>query len=352
MAILCSSAALSREQAQTFIENVVSVMPYPLGIATNFLINGSGYLIPMVTEEPSVVAGASHAAKLARACGGFQVQATESLMIGQIVLVGVSDMQKACTLLATHKDELLERANEKDPRLCSLGAGARDLECRVVQTQRGAMLAIHLIVDVKDAMGANVVNTMAEAIAPKIELLCGGKARLKIVSNLSTKRMVKAQATWSKEVIGFETIEGILDAQAFARADQWRATTHNKGIMNGIDAVGLATGNDVRALEAGAHSFAARSGSYQPLTHYEKNKYGDLVGCLEIPLSVGILGGMTTAHPTSRVALKILGVKRACDLAAIMGAVGLAQNFAALRALVTEGIQKGHMRLHARKETT
>lgn len=352
MAILRSSAALTREEAQTFIENVVAVMPYPMGIATNFCINGHDHLIPMVTEEPSVVAGASHAAKLARPRGGFQVDVMRSLMIGQIVLVGIPDIQKTCTLLEKHKEELLALANEKDPLLCSLGGGARDIKLREVQTKRGAMLALHLIVDVKDVMGANVVNTMAEAIAPKIEQLCGGRARLKIVSNLSTKRMVKAQATWNKDVIGFDTIEGILDAQAFACADQWRATTHNKGIMNGIDAVALATGNDVRALEAGAHSFAARSGSYQPLTHYEKNNQGDLTGYLEIPLSVGILGGMTTAHPTSRVALKLLGVSNACDLAAIMGAVGLAQNFAALRALVTEGIQKGHMRLHARKEKT
>ncbi len=342
---------LDFDRAERLIENVVSVMSLPMGIASNFLVNDKDYFVPMVTEEPSVVAAASFAAKLAREAGGFYAVASSSEMTGQIVLVRSCEVGQATSLLATHKVELLAYANQQDTVLVLHGGGARDITVKQLLTHRGPMLVFHLSVDVKDAMGANIVNTMAEAIAPKLEQLCTGTALLKIVSNLCMQRTVKASAVWKKDVIGEQMIEKILDAYAVACVDQSRATTHNKGIMNGIDAVALATGNDTRALEAGAHSFAARDGSYQPLTHYKKNERGDLEGSLEIPLAVGIVGGMTTSHPMVPIVLKILRVQSAQELACIMGAVGLAQNFAALRALVTEGIQKGHMRLHSRKGT-
>ena len=341
--------ALDLRTADIMIENVVGTFPLPLGIAVNFLINGKDYLVPMAIEESSVVAAASHAAKLCRAGGGIRSIATESIMIGQIQLTRVADPYGAKMRILEHKDEILRIANEQDPILVKLGGGAKDLEVRVIHSRYGPMVITHLLVDVKDAMGANAVNTMAEAVAPYIEEITGGKVYLRIISNLADKRLVRAHCVVPKDALGGEeVVDGIVLAWAFADADPYRAATHNKGIMNGVDAVVIATGNDWRAVEAGAHSYAARWGVYKPLSVWEKNENGDLVGTLEMPIQVGIVGGATKVHPLARVCLKILGVKTAKELAEVIGAVGLAQNLAALRALATEGIQKGHMKLHAR----
>ena len=342
--------ALDLKTADIMIENVVGTFPLPLGIATNFLINGKEYLVPMAIEETSVVAAASHAAKLCREGGGITSIATESIMIGQVQLTKVKDPYGAKMKILENKDEILKIANAQDPILVKLGGGAKDIEVRVVHHPiAGPMVITHLLVDVKDAMGANAVNTMAEAVAPFIEEITGGKVYLRIISNLADKRLVRARCVVPKEALGGEeVVDGIVLAWAFADADPYRAATHNKGIMNGVDAVVIATGNDWRAVEAGAHSYAARWGVYKPLSVWEKNENGDLVGTLEMPLAVGIVGGATKVHPLAKLCLKILGVKTAKELAEIIGAVGLAQNLAALRALATEGIQKGHMRLHAK----
>jgi hydroxymethylglutaryl-CoA reductase len=338
-----------RELADRMIENVVGSMPLPLGIAVNFMINGTDYLIPMAIEEPSVVAAASNAAKMARAKGSFQTSSTEPVMIGQIQVTNVPDPSSAQLIILEQKQRILDNANEKDPVLVKLGGGAKDLEVRVVDTAVGPMVIVHLLVNVKDAMGANAVNTMAEVVAPFIEHITGGKVNLRIISNLATHRLASAHAVFGKEAIGGEEIvDGIISAYHFARSDPYRCATHNKGIMNGIDAVVIATGNDFRAVEAGAHAYASITGHYLPLTHWEKNEDHDLVGRIELPLALGLVGGATTTHPTAKVNVKILGVKTANELAEIIAAVGLAQNFAALRALATEGIQRGHMSLHAR----
>ena len=343
------TAGLDLETADRMIENVIGTMKIPLGIAANFLINGREYLIPMAIEEPSVVAAASNAAKITRAGGGIQAQATEPLMIGQIQLVDVHDPQAARLKILNAGQELLKIANEQDPVLLKVGGGARDLEVRVLGTASGPMVITHLLVNVCDALGSNTVDTMAEAVAPLIEDLTGGKVHLRIVSNLADRRLVHARTTIPSEALGGEdVVNSIVYAQSFAAADPYRAATHNKGIMNGVVAVALATGNDTRALEAGAHAYAARSGVYKPLTDWIKNGKGDLVGTLEMPLAVGIVGGATKVNPVARAALKMLQVQSARQLAEIMGAVGLAQNLAALRALATEGIQRGHMALHAR----
>lgn len=340
---------LDVELADRMIENVIGGITYPFAIAVNFLINNRDYIIPMVIEEPSVVAAASNAAKIARSKGGIQTSSTEPLMIGQIQLVNVKDPWSKKVLILEHKDELLRIANEQDPTLVSLGGGAKDLEVRVIETLKGPMVITHLIVNVKDAMGANIVNTMAEALAPYIEELTNGKVYLRIISNLADKRVVRARVVIDKRELGGEDIvDRIVLAWALAAADPYRAATHNKGIMNGIVAVALATAQDHRAIEAGAHAYAARSGRYTALTTWEKNEDGDLAGVLEIPISAGIVGGAIRTHPVARIALKILKVKTARELAEVMGAVGLIQNLAALRALVMEGIQKGHMKLHAR----
>lgn len=346
---LVKGTGITLEDADRLIENVVGTMEIPLGIAVNFLINGRDVLIPMAIEETSVVAAASNAAKIARVKGGFFTQSTEPVMIGQIQLTRVKDPYNARMKILSQKEKLLEVANEKDPTLVKLGGGAKDIEVRVIDTFMGKMVIIHLLVDCRDAMGANAVNTMAETIAPLIESITGGKVYLRIVSNLATKRIARARAIFSKDALGGDdVVEGILQAYAFALGDPYRAATHNKGIMNGITAVALATGNDTRAIEAGAHSYACITGRYIPLTTWERNEDGDLVGTIELPLAVGIIGGATKAHPVARVALKILGVKTSNELAEIMASVGLAQNLAALRALATEGIQKGHMSLHAK----
>jgi hydroxymethylglutaryl-CoA reductase len=346
---LVKSGSLPLSSAQRMIENVVGVLPIPLGIAVNFLINGKDYLIPMAIEEPSVVAAASHAAKLARPAGGFQASSTEPLMIGQIQLVRTRSPKDAEKQILASKKEILERANQQDPVLVSKGGGAKDLRVRILPSLTGTMVITELVVDVRDAMGANVVNTMAESVAPMLEKLSDGRANLRIISNLADKRVARASVRISKDALGGEdVVDGIVDAYAFAAADPYRCATHNKGVMNGVTAVCLATGNDTRAIEAGAHAFAARTGHYSPLTQWARDKNGDLVGSIEIPAAVGIIGGITAVHPTAKICLKILGVKTARELGEVMAAVGLAQNLAALRALAAEGIQQGHMSLHAR----
>jgi len=340
---------LPKEVADHMIENVIGLYSLPFAIATNFLINGKDYLIPMVIEEPSVVAAASNAAKMARDSGGFEAEATDSIMISQIQVVKVPNLEEAIKSIMAEKEKLIAAANEMDPLLTRLGGGARDLEVRVVGTEAGPMLIVHLLVDTLDAMGANTVNTMAEGLAPTIERLTGGKVYLRIISNLADRRLARAKAKFSKAAIGGdEVVEGVMWAYRFAKHDPYRAATHNKGIMNGIIAVALATGQDTRALEAGAHSYAARSGKYTTLTNYWVDDNGDLWGSIELPLAVGTVGGVVRVHPIAKIALKILGVERARELAMVMASVGLAQNFAALRALATEGIQAGHMKLHAR----
>jgi len=347
--ILQSTGSLPLELADRMIENVVGAFPIPLGIAVNFLINGKDYLIPMAIEEPSVVAAASYAARMARSKGGFFTSSTEPVMIGQIQAVGMENSYGAKMAILAAKSEILKKANEQDPMLVSVGGGAKDLDVKVLETNSGPMVITELHVDCRDAMGANTVNTMAEAVAPMIERITHGKVYMRIISNLAVKRLARAWTVIAKKEVGGEkVVEGIVDAYNFAAADPYRAATHNKGILNGIIGVVIATGNDHRAVEAGAHAYAARSGHYGPLTVWEKNKEGDLVGSIELPMAVGIIGGATKVHPVARVALKILGVKTANELGEVMAAVGLAQNLGALRALAHEGIQRGHMSLHAR----
>ena len=342
------SQGLPVDVADRMIENVIGTFELPLGIATNFLIDGKDYLIPMAIEEPSVVAAASNAARMARESGGFLTDYTGSIMIGQIQVVKLPDPYAARFEVLRHKKEIIEKANECDPMLVELGGGCRDVEARVIDTIMGKMLIIHLLVDVLDAMGANAVNTMCENVAPLVEKISGGKVYLRIISNLATYRLARAKAVFDKDVIGGEeVVEGIMLAYAFAAADPFRCATHNKGIMNGISALMIATGNDFRAVEAGAHSYAA-IGGYKPLTTYEVDKKGNLVGTIELPMAVGVVGGATKVNPLAKISLKILGVNTAEELARVAAALGLAQNFAALRALATEGIQRGHMELHAR----
>lgn len=344
--ILGHNSALLHETADMMVENVVSTTQLPLGIATHFRINGTDRLVPMAIEESSVVAAASHAAKLARP-GGFKTESDEPLMIGQVQLKSVKDMEKAKKTVLSRAAEIRAMANNRDSMLVKMGGGMKDIEVRELNTERGRMLIVHILVDVRDAMGANAVNTYCEELAPYLEELTGGKAVLRIISNLAVRRLVRATAVWKRDIIGGKIIEGILDACAFADADPFRAATHNKGIMNAIDAVLIATCNDWRAAEAGAHAYAGMHGGYKPLTRYWKNRYGDLVGRIELPLAVGLVGGATKIHPVGQVAVKILGVKSARELAEVAAAAGLANNFAAIRAMVKEGIRKGHMKLHA-----
>ena len=331
------------------IENVIGAISLPVGIATNFRVNGKDYLIPMAIEEPSVVAAASNAAKGARDTGGFKAGATDPVMIGQIQIVKVKDPDAAIEMIIREKAKLIEEANAVDPMLVKFGGGARDILVRKISSMTGTMVIVHLLVDVRDAMGANAVNSMAEKLAPRMEKLTGGKVVLRILSNLAMHRLGRASATWSKEFLGGEeVVDGIIEAYSFAAADIFRCATHNKGIMNGIISVALATGNDTRALEAGAHSFASVHGTYQPLTQWRKEKNGDLTGTIELPLAVGLIGGATKSHPVARTNMKILGVESSTEFAMVLASVGLAQNLAAIRALASEGIQKGHMKLHAK----
>lgn len=344
---------------ERMIENVIGVMPIPLGVATNFRINGTDRLIPMAIEEPSVVAAASNAAKVARGTGGFFAQSTAPVMIGQVQILDVADPSAARLRVLQRKSELLAAANAVDPVLVKFGGGAKDVEVRTVRSPRGTMVVVHLLVDARDAGGMNAVNTMCETLAPEIGRLAGGRPLLRIISNLAVHRLARAHATFRADLLatatesGPEVVDAILDAWAFAAGDPFRCATHNKGIMNGVSSVVLATGNDFRAIESGAHTYAAwqahgTDGVVQPLTTYEKDRDGNLVGSIEIPAPVGLIGGATAVHPTAKANVRLLGVSSASELGEILASVGLAQNFAALRALATEGIQRGHMELHAR----
>jgi hydroxymethylglutaryl-CoA reductase len=347
--LLLNTGSLPLEAADRMIENVVGAFPLPLGIGVNFLINNRNYFIPMTIEEPSVVAAASYAAKMARAGGGFHTSSTPPVMIGQIQVMNIADPNEAKQHVLAAKQEILEEANAQDPILTSVGGGAKDLEAKVINTMVGPMVIVELHVDCRDAMGANAVNTMAEAVAPLIERITGGHVYLRIISNLATKRLARAWCIVPKEAVGGEeVVDGIVNASAFAAADPYRAATHNKGAMNGIIAVILATGNDHRAIEAGAHAYAAMKGKYTSLSTWEKDENGDLKGMIELPMAVGLIGGAVRTHPIAKIAIKILGVKTANEFAEVLAAVGLAQNLGALRALAHEGIQRGHMSLHAR----
>src|SRR5215210_3157184 len=351
-----TTGGLSPEAADHMIENVIGLYSLPLGIALNFQVNGRDVLVPMTLEEPSVVAGASFMAKLARPGGGFTATTTDPLMIGQMQVIHVTNLHEAKLKLYERKADLLAEADTIDPILKKFGGGARDLEVRMIDSSPiGPFLVVHLIYDVRDAMGANAVNTACERLAPRIESITGGKVHLRILSNLADRRIARARCTIPLKELAFDNFsgeevrDGIIAAYAFAAVDPYRAATHNKGIMNGVDSVVIATGNDWRAIEAGAHAYAARSGRYTSLSTWNKDADGSLVGTLEMPMAVGIVGGATKVHPTAQAALKLMGVTTARALAEIIVSVGLAQNLAALRALATEGIQRGHMTLHARQ---
>ncbi|MFZ0544485.1 MAG: hydroxymethylglutaryl-CoA reductase, degradative [Candidatus Promineifilaceae bacterium] len=342
---------LPASQANLMVENAVGTFSLPMGVAANFLINGRDYLVPMTIEEPSVVAAVSSSAKLVRAGGGFETETTEPVMIGQVQVLDVPDMEAAVLALQDNQEELSEMANAISQSIVRRGGGMRGIEIRpFYESPVGPMLVVHLLYDCRDAMGANAINTAAEAVAPMVAELTGGRVHLRILSNLSDRRLATARCRIPAAAFGDGNVPRLIEeANAFAVVDPYRATTHNKGIMNGIDAVCIATGNDWRAIEAGAHAYAARSGIYRSLTDWHVEANGDLFGELTLPLAVGIVGGATKVHPTAKVALKILGINSAAELAQVMAAVGLAQNLAAIKALATVGIQKGHMRLHARQ---
>jgi len=354
--LLTSVSGLDIDRADSMIENVVGVHGLPLGIATNLQVNGTDYLVPMAVEEPSVVAGLSFACRLVREGGGFGALADAPEMVGQIQILDVADPARARMRLLSAKDALIEKANRLDPVLVGLGGGARTIEVRVIdESVVGPMLVLHLIYDTRDAMGANAINTALEALSPDVARISGGRVGLRILSNLADRRLARAWCTVPKEQLALqglspeEGVERIVEAYAFAAVDPYRAATHNKGIMNGIDPVAIATGNDWRAIEAGAHAYACRGGRYAPLSVWERDANGDLAGSIELPIAAGTVGGATKVHPKARLALKILGVQSARQLAEVMVAVGLGQNLAALRALAMEGIQRGHMKLHARQ---
>jgi len=350
--ILKNGGGISFNDANNMVENAISTVSFPLGIATNFRINGKDYLIPMVIEESSVIAAASKAAKIAKKQGGFTMKTDDSYSIGQIQVVDVK-VKSAISKVMSHKKEIIKLANSKSKTLSKMGKGAKQVTCKKVNSDSGPMLIVELLIDVGDAMGANVTNTMCEGVAPLIEKLTGGRVILKILSNYSTKRLVLGTAIFDKEELGGQDIvDKIILAYQFAANDPYRAVTHNKGIMNGIIAVANATGQDTRAIEAAAHAYASRTGKYGSLTEWKKNKDGNLIGKIELPMSVGIVGGIVNVHPMIKVCAKILGTKSAKELACIIGAVGLAQNLSAIRALASEGIQRGHMRLHARNIAT
>jgi len=347
---------LSPQQADHMIENAVGVYGLPLGVARNFLVNGREVVVPMAIEEPSVVAAVSFMAKLVRSTGGFTATSTPPEMIGQLQLLDISDLAAAREKLLAHRDELLSLAGKVDPVLSRFGGGPRDIEVREIhESPIGPFLVLHLIYDVRDAMGANAINTALEQLAPRVAEISGGRPHLRILSNLADRRLARAECTVPLAALGFDTYspeavrDGIIEAWAFAAADPYRAATHNKGIMNGVDAVILATGNDWRAVEAGAHAYAARSGRYTSLSTWGMDAAGNLAGWLEMPMAVGIIGGATRSHPVAKAALKLMNLSSAAELAQVIVSVGLAQNLAALRALATEGIQRGHMSLHARQ---
>ena len=346
-----ATGGISFDQADGMIENAVGTFALPLGIATNFRVNDKDYLFPMVIEEPSVIAAASKAAKIARIQGGFKAEAEQSYSIGQIQVVDV-DVQSSIPKVIAASNEILSLANSKSNTLSKMGKGVKEVSCKDIETDSGHMLIVELLIDVGDAMGANVTNTMCEAVAPMIEKLTGGKTLLRILSNYSTKRMVRASAIFDKDAIGGENVvDNIILAYQFAENDPYRAVTHNKGVMNGVIAVATATGQDNRAIEAAAHAYAAKSGTYRSLTKWAKDANGNLIGDFELPLSVGIVGGVIQHHPIAKICTKILGISTVQELSCVIAVAGLAQNFAAMYALATEGIQKGHMKLHARKES-
>ncbi len=350
------NGGLIPNSANHMIENVIGLHSLPLGIGLNFQVNGKDVLVPFAIEEPSVVAGASFMAKLVRAGGGFQATTTAPEMIGQMQVLDLENVESARLKIYEHKARLLEEADTIDPILKKFGGGARDLEVHVIaDSPIGAFLVVHLIYDVRDAMGANAVNTACEKLAPLIESITGGRVHLRILSNLADRRLARARCTIPVAELAFDDYtgeqvrDGIIEAYAFAASDPYRAATHNKGIMNGVDAVVIATGNDWRAIEAGAHAYAVKNGKYTSLSTWGSDAKGNLVGTLEMPMAVGIVGGATKVHPAAGASVKMLGVKTAAELAEIIVSVGLAQNLAALRALATEGIQRGHMSLHARQ---
>lgn len=350
---LTDADALSLNQADHMVENVIGKFQLPIGVAINFLINGKDYVIPMVTEEPSVIAAASNGARQARINGGFITSHSGNIMVAQVQVVNVSNPYSTRIKILENRDSIIEKCNSKDPMLVQLGGGVIDVEAKIIDSILGPMVIMHLVVNTLDAMGANAVNTMAEFIAPYIEEITGCTVRLRILSNLASYRLARARAVWKKDVLGGEeVVNAMIEAYAFAEADPFRAATHNKGIMNGITAAVLATGNDTRAVESGAHAFASLSGSYKPLTRWEKTPEGDLAGSIEIPMAVGLVGGATKVHPGAQAAVKILGVQSASELGQIFAALGLAQNFMALNVLATEGVQRGHMSLHARNVAT
>ena len=344
--------ALGEETANRMIENVVGTFPLPLGIAANFMVNKKEYMVPMAVEEPSVVAAATHMAKGTRETGGIKADSDDPVMIGQIQLVNLDDPFEAKNKIIEKRDEIIELANEQDPILVKFGGGCKNIEVRVLDSDTGPMVITHLLVDCRDAMGANAVNTMAEAVAPRLETITGGRVYLRIISNLAIYRKTRAKAVWPAEFLGGEeVVDGIIEAFAFACADPFRVATHNKGIMNGIDPVVIATGNDWRAIESGAHTYGQWKEGHDSFTDWKKTADGDLQGTIEIPMAVGLVGGATATHPTAKACVKILDVKipgGASELSQIICAVGLCQNLGALRALASEGIQRGHMGLHAR----
>ena len=340
---------LPEETANGMVENVIGVMGIPFGVATNLILDGKEMLVPMATEESSVIAAVCNASKQCRTSGGVTCSVSGSEMIAQIQLLSLPNPHYARQVLLEKKEKIRELCDAIDPLLLENGGGFRDLEVRILETRGGTMIILHLIVDTQDAMGANAVNSMAESLAPKIEEWTGGRVNLRILSNLADRRLARARAVWNLEDLGGEQVrDDMLAASWFAEADPYRAATHNKGIMNGVSAVALVTGNDTRALEAGAHAYASRSGRYTSLSRWETDGTGNLVGSLEMPMAVGLIGGATRVHPIVKIALKILGVNKAEDLARVMAAVGLVQNFGALKALATIGIQKGHMALHSK----
>lgn len=355
---LSSQGALTLDQADKMIENVVGIFSLPIGLALNFLINNKEYIIPMSVEEPSIIAAASSAAKIIRDAGGFTTSSDEPIMIGQLQVVNCADFEEAKRNVLARKQEIIDLANKTEPSMLKRGGGAKDIEVRILGDEKEypyvKMLIVHLLIDTRDAMGANAVNSMLEGVAPLVEEITKAKIYLKILSNLSDRRLARAKAVIPPHLLktdtcsGEEIIEGIIQAQAFAYLDPYRATTHNKGVMNGIDPIIIVTGNDFRAIEAGAHAYASRNGRYMPLTDWRKDEHGNLVGTLELPMAVGIVGGAIKLHPMAQVALKFLGVKSARELGEVICAVGLAQNLSAIKALSTDGIQKGHMALHAR----
>ena len=352
-----ANAELDEGAADRMIENVIGRYSLPIGVATNFIIDGEHYVIPFVVEEASVVAAASNMAKRCQKNGGFVSNNTDPVMIGQIQVVGCEDPEASRDAILAAKEELIESCNDVDPILVKFGGGCRDVEARIIETDSGPMIIVHILVDCRDAMGANAVNTMAETIAPRIENVSGGTVILRIISNLAVHRLARVSATFTAEEMsdagadaarGAEVIDGVLQAYHFAAADPFRATTHNKGIMNAISPIAIACGQDWRAVESGAHSYAAHERRYGSMTHWEKDADGNLVGSIEIPMAVGLVGGAITIHPGAQANVALLGINSADDLAKVMAAAGLAQNLGALRALATVGIQAGHMKLHLR----